>query len=237
MKISELVERTATPKETIHYYIREGVLRKPRKTGRNIADYSETYVDQIRIIKGLQENYFLPLSVIKKIIKRQKKQSLSEKSSFEFLNEYFKPLDRLLTSEIAGREAFRKATGLSRKWLAKMEEWAVVTAGIKDGHPVYSQDDVILGRLLVDMDRIGFGPKDGYDPEDIKRISDFLKEYVATSQKGYYQSNLERLNSKELVEKGSRFTEIMSLFFYHLYRKLVRDEYGRLRRSLEKEKR
>ena len=236
MKISELAKRTGIPKETIHYYIREGVLRKPRKTGRNIADYSESYVEQIRIIKGLQDNYFLPLSVIKKIIKHQKTQSLSEKSSFQFLSEYFKPLDRLLTSDITGREAFREATGLSRKWLAKMEEWAVITAEIKDGHSVYSQDDVILGRLLVDMDRIGFGPKDDYDPEDIKRISDFVREYVATSQKGYYQSNLERLNSKELIEKGIKFTEIMSLFFYHLYRKLVREEYGRLRQSLEKEK-
>ncbi len=150
------------------------------------------------------------------------------------MNEYFKPLDRLLTSEITGRETFRKATGLSREWLAKMEEWAVITAEIREGHPVYSRDDVIIGRLLVDMDSIGFGPKDGYDPEDLKHISDFLREYVATSQKGYYQSNLERLNSKELVEKGSRFTEIMSLFFYHLYRKLVREEYGRLRQSLEK---
>jgi DNA-binding transcriptional MerR regulator len=233
VKISELVERTAIPKETIHYYIREGVLRKPKKTGRNIADYNESYVEQIRIIKGLQDNYFLPLSLIKKIIKKQKKQSISEKSSFEFLKEYFKPLDRLLISEVAGREAFRKATGLSRKWLAKMEEWAVITAEIKDGHPVYSQDDVIIGRLLVDMDRIGFGPKDGYDPEDLRRISDFVREYVVTSQKGYYQSNLERLTSHELVEKGSQFTEIMSLFFYHLYRKLVREEYKRLRHSLE----
>ena len=135
MKISELAKRTGIPKETIHYYIREGVLRKPRKTGRNIADYSESYVEQIRIIKGLQDNYFLPLSVIKKIIKHQKTQSLSEKSSFQFLSEYFKPLDRLLTSDITGREAFREATGLSRKWLTKMEEWAVITAEIKDGHP------------------------------------------------------------------------------------------------------
>ena len=117
-----------------------------------------------------------------------------------------------------------------------MEEWAVITAKIKDGHPVYSQDDVIIGRLLADMDRIGFGPKDGYDPAELRRISDFVREFVVTSQKGYYQSNLERLNSKELVEKGIRFTEIMSLFFYHLYRKLVREEYGRLRQSLEKEK-
>ena len=235
MKIRELTERTGIPKETIHYYIREGVLRKPRKIGRNIADYSEGYVEQMRIIKELQDNYFLPLSVIKKIIRKLRRQSISEKSSFELLNAYFKPLDRLLTKEIAGKQAFREATGLSQKWLAKMEEWGVITGDTEDGETAYSQDDVIIGKLLVDMDRIGFGPKDGYEPEDLRRISDFIREYVRSTQKEYYQSNLSRLSSEEFTEKGSKFTEIMSLFFYHLYRKVVREEYRQLLKSTEKE--
>jgi len=114
-----------------------------------------------------------------------------------------------------------------------MEEWGVITAEVRDEQSVYSQDDVILGKLLVDMDRIGFGPKDGYDAEDVRGISDFVREYVQSAQKGYYQSNYERLTSKELTEKGSKFTEIMSLFFYHLYRKVVREEYRHLLKSVE----
>ena len=233
--MSELAERTGAPKETIHYYLREGVLRKPRKKGKNRTDYNESYVEQIHIIKGLQDNYFLPLSVIKKIIKKQKRQSPSEKSSFQFLNEYFKPLERLLTSEITGRDAFQGATGLSSKWLTQMEEWEVITAKIKNGHPVYSQDDIIIGKLLVDMDRLGFGPKDGYDPGNMKRISDFVRNYVQTALRDYYQSNLGRLIAQELTEKEVKIREMMSLFFYHLYRKLVREEFEQLRSSLKEE--
>ena len=234
MKISELTERTGVPKETIHYYVREGVLRKPRKTGKNTADYNESYVDQIRIIKGLQDNYFLPLSVIKKIIKHQKRQSRSEQSSFQLQSEYFRPIDRLLSSEVTGKEAFREVTGIGRKWLAKMEEWGIITAEVREGRPVYSQDDVIIGKLVVDMDRIGFGPKQGYDPGRLRPIADFVRDFVRSSQKDYFQYNLERLSSEELIENGSKFTEIMSLFFYHLYRKLVREEFSRLLKSVEK---
>jgi DNA-binding transcriptional MerR regulator len=234
MRISELVARTGVPKETIHYYIREGVLRKPRKTGKNTADYNESYVDQIHIIKGLQDNYFLPLSVIKKIVKHQKRQSRSEQSSFQLQSEYFRPIDRLLSSEVAGKEAFRDATGIGRKWLRKMEEWGIITAEAREGQPVYSQDDVIIGKLVVDMDRIGFGPKHGYDPERLRPIADFVRDFVRSTQKDYFQYNLVRLSSEELVEKGSKFTEIMSLFFYHLYRKLVREEYSRLLESVKK---
>ena len=35
MKISQLVKRTGVPNETIHFYIREGLLRKPRKSSVN----------------------------------------------------------------------------------------------------------------------------------------------------------------------------------------------------------
>jgi DNA-binding transcriptional MerR regulator len=233
VQIRELAERTGVPKETIHYYLREGVLRRPHKKGKNRADYNESYVEQIQIIKRLQENYFLPLSVIKKIVKKQTRQSPLEKSSFHLLNEYFKPLERFLTGEIIGREAFQDATGLSSKWLATMEDWNVVSAKIKNGQLVYSQDDVIIGKLLVDMDRLGFGPKDGYDPENIKRITDFIRSYVQTSQRNYYQSRLAReISKKEVTEKEVKIIEMMSLFFYHLYRKLVRDEFEYLCSSL-----
>lgn len=233
MKIKELSQRTGVPKETIHYYVREGVIRRPRKVRKNVAIYDESHLEQIRIIKLLQDNYYLPLSVIKKIIRQHKRQSRSEQSAFRLLSQYFRPLDRLLATEVRGREEFRKITGLSAKWLGKMEKWGVITFELREGEPVYSQDDCILGKLIVDMDRIGFGPKDGYDPEDLRRIADFVRQYVQKTQKEYYQSNLERLSSKDFQDKGSQFTEIMSLFFYHLYRKTVREEYHRLLGSLK----
>ncbi len=231
MKISELVERTGVPKETIHYYLyylREGVLRKPRKGGKNSADYSESYVGQIRIIKQLQENYFLPLSVIKKIIRQQQKQSSSEKYSLNFLSEYFRPLDRLIAVPVTGSESFRDVTGLSSKWQAKFEEWGVLGYELREGQPVYNSDDVILAKLIVSMGQLGFGPKDGYKPEDLRVIADFVREreYVKKVQKEFYQTSLGRLSPEEIEEKTIKFTEVMSLFFYHLYRKVIREEYG-----------
>ncbi len=233
MKISELAKRTGVAKQTIHYYIREGVLRKPRKTGKNTADYNENYVEQIQIIKALQDDYFLPLSVIRKVLKQVKKLSTSEKSAFFLLSDYFRPLDRLLTTEISGREAFRKVTGLGRKYLDMYEKWGVITPEERDGDLAYSQDDVIIGKLIVKMDQLGFGPKDGTDPEDLRRIADFVRAYVIDTQKAYYEPQMKPLSSEDFLDRGSKFTEVMSLYFYHLYRKLFRENYTRLRKSIE----
>jgi DNA-binding transcriptional MerR regulator len=229
MRISELVKKTGVPKETIHFYIREGLLRKPRKSGSNAADYTGAYVDRILLIKELRDSFFLPIPEIKKILKQAKKQSPSDQAVSDLHNKYFRPLERLLSTELVGTDAFREATGLGRKWLAIMQDWGVITHGVRDREPVYSRDDVIIGRLMVDMDRLGFGPKDGYDPEELKRIADFIRDFVRSAHREYYKLNLEGLSSADLDDKGSKFAEIMSLFFYHIYRKLAREEYHRLR--------
>ena len=82
MKLRELVTETGVSTETIQFYLREGVLPKPRKRGRAQADYGEHYIDLIDLIKDLQEKHFLPLAVIKKVIKRLKKISPSEEHFF-----------------------------------------------------------------------------------------------------------------------------------------------------------
>ena len=222
MKISAVVKRTGVPKETIHFYIREGLLRKPHKSGTNIADYNENHVKQIRFIKELPNNYYFPIPLIRKVIKKFKKQPSSDRAFFELHSKYFRPADRLLTEEIVGRDAFHDRTGLGHKWIHKAEEWGLIEPRIHDGQPLYSLDDVAIAKLMVDMDRIGFGPKDGHDPEDLRYIADFVKEFVVNSFKKYYQTNLEKLSAADFDQKRNQFHEVISLFFYHLYRKFAR---------------
>ncbi len=228
MKIGELVKKTGASKETIHYYIREGLLQKARKTGKNTAEYTDAHVEQIRTIKALRENYYLPIPVIKKLIKINKKQPHPEKFSFQFLIEKFKPLDQLLSQEgIAGRKEFRESTGLSEKWLARMEAWGILTPEEKNGDYFYSSDNVIIGKLLVEMDRTGIGPRDGFDPQELANFTELLRQLVAKNLKRFMQAGWDKMTVEELRQKGSQSTELMSLFFYHMYRKLVKEEYKR----------
>jgi DNA-binding transcriptional MerR regulator len=223
LKISELTKQTGVSKETIHHYIREGLLRKPRKTGKNTADYSDAYVRQVRLIKELRDNYFLPLPIIKRIMKAQKGQTPAEQSSFQVQSEYLRPLERFFPHEVVGKDAFQEATGLGRYWLDKMEEWGIISAYMNGEDRVYSHENVIIGRLMVDMDRLGFGPRDGYDPKNLKPISDFIQSYLTTSTREYLERNAEKLDSPGFREKSGQFSELMSLFLYHLYRRIVRE--------------
>jgi len=219
MKISELSRRTNVPKETIHYYVREGFIPRPRKKGKNVSDYDESFVERILLIKEIQDHFFLPLSLIKQIIKRQDKSS-DLKALLKLRMGYFNPLDQLLEKEVVGVEAFAGTTRMGKKWIAKFEEWGVITPGTYDGKKIYSQDDVILGRLLVDLDRAGFGPKDGFDPENVKRYIKLYREIVQLAREDILDSNVDQITPEENQARRIRGRELMGVFFYHLYRKL-----------------
>jgi len=223
MKISELSRRTNVPKETIHYYVREGFIPRPRKRGKNVSDYDESFIERILLIKQIQDHFFLPLSLIKKIV-RQRNKFPALKSLLDLRTGYFSPLDQFLEKEVKGEDAFAKATGMAKKWIAKFEEWGVISSVLQDGQKVYSQDDVIIGRLLVDLDRAGFGPKDGVDPESARRYTELFRPIVKMAHGSFLSADLAKYTAEENLERGIRGRELMGVFFYHLYRKLVREE-------------
>jgi DNA-binding transcriptional MerR regulator len=228
MKIGELSQKTGVSKETIHFYIRKGLLRKPRKIGKNVAEYNGNYVDQILLIKALRENYFLPLPVIKDLIKKQKKISPSEKSAFQYLSLHFRPQDRLVLGEVVGRDAFCDATGLGEKWLKRMEDLEIITSEEREGEFYYSQDDVLIGKLLVDVDFLGLGPKDGFDLAEVKHIIEFIRGLVLNSIERVKGRGVDESRPADNIDRWSKSTELVSLFFYHIYRKVVKEEYKKL---------
>lgn len=67
--MGELSRRSGVSRETIHFYLREELLPPPRKVGRNMAWYDESHVETLALIKRLQHEKFLPLSVIRKVLR------------------------------------------------------------------------------------------------------------------------------------------------------------------------
>ena len=132
MKISELSRRTGVPKETIHYYVREGFIPRPRKKGKNVSDYDESFVERILLIKQIQDHFFLPLSLIKKIVKQRNKFP-EMKSLLELRIGYFSPLDQFIQKEVVGEDALARATGMAKKWIAEFEKWGVISSVAREG--------------------------------------------------------------------------------------------------------
>jgi DNA-binding transcriptional MerR regulator len=236
VKLAELAKKTGVSKDTIHYYIREGLLPKPRLKGKRLADYDQLHIDRIDYIKELQEKHDLPISVIKQILRRQKRVSKLERSLFRLQSKYFSPRAHLLAKKGVNEEAFREATGLNEEWLGRFESWGIITPSIRDNEKVYSQEDITLGKLIVEMDYIGMGPKDGFNQDALKHFFDYTSRLIQHVNGRFARTYWGKLSREEFYEKGMQALEISAIFFYHLYRKLCREDTENQIRSLEKGK-
>jgi DNA-binding transcriptional MerR regulator len=71
LKMSQLVQASDTPKSTILYYIREGLLPEPQKPKPNVHLYDESTVDRIRFIRYLQKNFGASIEQIRTLMQRE----------------------------------------------------------------------------------------------------------------------------------------------------------------------
>ena len=237
MKLRELVENTGVSTETIQFYLREGILPKPRKRGRAQADYGEHYVELINLIKNLQEKQFLPLSVIKKTIKRLKKLSPSQEHYFHMQSEFFSPVGHLLfQQEVMGAEKFMALTGLGKKWLTKAETWGIITPEDHDGEKTFSSDDVAIAKVMVEMGRAGIGPQDGFDPEALRHYKALFEKTISRLVREFTEQLYGKVSGDELAEKGFSALNLMGFYFFFLFRKLAREDAKTHIAQLEKKK-
>lgn len=79
IKMNELSALTNTPKSTILYYIKEGLLPEPYKDKPNFHLYDESNIQLIEFIKYLQTNFSASISQIKAIF---------EQPNFDLSNPY-----------------------------------------------------------------------------------------------------------------------------------------------------
>lgn len=66
-KISQLEQLTKTPRRTIHFYVENGLLHAPLKTGKTMAYYDDVHIRKLSFIKNAKKKG-MPLIAIRKMM-------------------------------------------------------------------------------------------------------------------------------------------------------------------------
>jgi DNA-binding transcriptional MerR regulator len=69
MRISELSRVTGVPMPTIKFYLREAILAPGRRIATNQAEYDESHVRRLRLIRALAEVGGLPLATVRDVLR------------------------------------------------------------------------------------------------------------------------------------------------------------------------
>lgn len=199
LRIRDLEQRTGVNRQTIHYYLREGLLQAPIEKKRNSAWYDERHVGRLLQIRDLKENSFLPLKAIKAVIAEEEDStdfSAAQQNTIDSLREALREREHQRTP----RHDLEKLVEEIRFTQAEVEE----LSSLGWIHPRQAGDEwrindeeAQLLRAWAAVRDAGLTPARGFQPRDFEVFDTLLGE-LARQLADMLGSRLGNLDGKEL---------------------------------------
>ena len=226
LKMSELAERSDVSVGTIKHYLREGLLGgddEIKRTSRNMAYYPLDFVERIRLIKRLQEERFMPLRVIRDLL-RDDPQRVEALVALE---------DRIVERATAAvgerrrtsRRAVEDAYHVPRNVLQRLEELEVLTPNGRG----YDADDVKIIEAISRFRAGGYDEAIGFTVYDTLRYREALAPLVEEEVRvllGRLAGSVEEDRAVEIIASGA---EPLEELIAAMHSKLLLAALGRVR--------
>jgi DNA-binding transcriptional MerR regulator len=180
LRMRDVVGETGLPRETIHFYLSEGLLPQPKKTGRNTAFYSWEHVRRARLIKSIQEKHFLPLRAIRALLEDADDASFSapQQSLIQELRVRLGPSmaaklrQRVLLTDVL------KQNGISKTEIAAFCDRGVIAVEGTGRKTSVSAEDAELLNAWARLKAVGISPERGFMPRDLEIIEEAISRLV-----------------------------------------------------------
>jgi DNA-binding transcriptional MerR regulator len=173
LKMSELVERSGVGAATIKHYLREGLLPEPVRTSRNMAYYGPEFVDRLRLIKRLQEQRFMPLRLIKRMLAEEPERLAALLELEDRIIE--KALSHSQEQARIPAEEVRRRYDVPQAALDRLAELEVLTPSAAG----YDPDDVKVIEAIGRFRASGYDETLGFTVYDTLRYREALEPLVA----------------------------------------------------------
>ena len=175
-RMKDLVERTGLRRETIHFYISEGLLPPAVKKQRNMAWYGAEHLERLEAIRTLQQKQFLPLKAIKAILNDEQGHAftIGQRSLLERLKEMYRQREPEDPSALVDVAAVARRAGVP---LSEVEDFAkrgaIALHGTRDGVQV-APEDAQLVESWGQLKALGCTPERGFSAQDFGLIENVL---------------------------------------------------------------
>lgn len=148
LRMRDVCERTGLRSSTIHLYIREGLVPRPRKVAPNQSRYDEAFVHRVQLIKALQARTGLRLASIRQLLQRLPDGSLSGVDIARLIDVPRAVADSLRYAQerSMSREELLSTTPVQKPELEAFLDAKIIESRIENGVETYSPLDV---RIIV----------------------------------------------------------------------------------------
>ena len=174
--MKDLERATGVGRESIRFYIREGLLPEPERPGRNVAWYDESFVERIALIKELQQKRFLPLHVIKAIVANDTTPSRDEvRTLLELDGKLFPAVAGALGSGPERLSDVARRTHLRAAEIRQLADAGAIEIATRAGNQWLAEDAVRIVELWAKLRVAGYADALGFGPHRLKVYVDFVR--------------------------------------------------------------
>ncbi len=227
MRMRELEKASGVGRETIRYYIREGLLPEPDRASRNSASYNENHVARLRAIKRLQEERFLPLAVIRSLLD-------SDDGDRWLAPDAFPMLDALLAARLeAGSNARLAVADLAAQLgvePAIVGEHAATGMIAIDSQGMVSARDAAILATIRELGEIGFTEQLGFTSAQLGIYLDFVEWVTTQEMRVFLQGTAGHVGEAQALDMAERGVSVINDLLSQLRTRAILRKLGERRR-------
>ena len=225
----EVCARTGLPRSTIHHYIREGVLPRPTKTGRNTALYDEEFVRRASLIKSLQEKTHMPLASIRETLNGMPEDAVDsiDVDRLAGVTRTISESLRLASNRELSRTELSARTGFKPSELDALASDGFLDPIERGGKTFYTSVDARIALALSAFRSGGVTPQRGFvgSPQIVKAYRKYLTELAKVEAREMVRlmGSLADVNVEELVQI---ITEPLGVLVAAMHHKALVEQVG-----------
>jgi DNA-binding transcriptional MerR regulator len=231
LRMRDVIERTGMSRQAIHFYIEQGLVDPPVKTGATMAYYSEAHVERILLVRRLAEEHFLPLKAIRAMLDDKRGSAHFSRAQQRVLREVRDRLPPATRGTAEDEEGVLLAPLLARTGLARREVTELERAGLVKVHAgKVSADHAWLLELWGEVRAAGFTRELGVGPE-LLALFEAAIDAVFAEERKILARLAAALPPERVAEMVERALPLIDGYLARLHRTRVRSLFEALPRE------
>jgi DNA-binding transcriptional MerR regulator len=221
--MKDLVAHTGLSRDTIHYYLGQGLLPPPVAKSRNMAWYGPEHLDRLAAIKRLQEQRFLPLKAIRAILNDSDDQAFSDgqKKLLKGLkSEYSRRFSGYVAPRLRARE-LPVVERVGRDVVEQLGRRGVIEVVREGGELMISREDADVLEGLAEISAAMQRPEGSWQPEDMEMLNRVAKT-LFEAEVAIFADRFNDVGPNDLWDVANAIVPVINRLFGILHEKHIR---------------
>lgn len=213
MRMRELEEKTGVNREVIRILLRKGLLPEPLRLARNQAEYDETHVRAVAVVRELQKGSRLTLDQIKELLDGNGLDSGAGAQTYQHLEELLAIRFGLAETRLVPLGAIAERNPMAGKDAQAFEEMGMIEL-VNDGpEPRLSLTDARIVEIWAQIRELGFDEESGFPPENIAFYRAAAEEVAAKEAAVFLKGSAGRITEEQAATMLQGALPLMLDFF------------------------